>query len=213
MPDSPVGPLSRRDALRLLAVSAAAPALISGCQTAEEHAVAQHAARRATGELAPAIGAEPGFFTEAEFETVKMLADYILPEDDSGPSAGESGVPEFIDHVMTDELLGDPTSRQTTMRGGLAWLNTQCLRTYGQPFTGCTDAQRREMLDRIAYPEDFVPADAPGVSFFSRMRDYTAMGYFSAPAGIASIGYIGNVAVSEWTGCPGEVLEHIGLTA
>ncbi|GAB5536149.1 MAG: gluconate 2-dehydrogenase subunit 3 family protein [Rubricoccaceae bacterium] len=213
MSDSPVGPLSRRDALRLLAVSAAAPALITGCQTAEESTVAQHAARRASGELVPAIGAEPGFFTEQEFETVKMLADYILPADDTGPSAGDAGVPEFIDHVMTDELLGDPTGRQTTMRGGLAWLNTQCLRAHGQPFTVCSDEQRRALLDRIAYPEDSEPADAPGVAFFSRMRDYTAMGYFSAPAGIESIGYIGNVAVPEWTGCPSEVHQHIGLTA
>ena len=213
MSDSPVGPVSRRDALRLLAISAAAPALIAGCQTAEESTVAQHAARRAAGELSPAIGTRPGFFTEQEFETLQMLTDYILPADDSGPSAADAGVPEFIDHVMTDELLGDPTGRQTTMRGGLAWLNTQCIRAHGQPFTACTDAQRRAVLDRIAYPEDAAPEDAPGVAFFSRVRDYTAMGYFSAPAGIESIGYIGNQAVMEWTGCPSEVQQHIGLTA
>ena len=213
MSTSPIGPVSRRDALRLLALSAAAPAFVTGCRTADEEAVAHHAGRRASGELAPAIGTQPGFFNEHEFETVRQLTDLILPADDLGPSAAEAGVPEFIDFVMTDELMGDPTGRQTDMRGGLAWLDVQCRRAYGEPFRTCTEAQKREMLDRIAYPDDAAPADAAGVRFFNRLRDYTAMGYFSSPAGIDAIGYIGNVAVAEWTGCPGEVQQHIGLQA
>ena len=210
---SPLGPVSRREALRLLALSAAAPALVAGCQTADESAAAHHAARRVSGELSPAVGSAPGFFNEHEFETVRALADWILPADDRGPSASAAGVPEFIDHVMGDETLGDPTGRQTAMRGGLAWLDAQCRRAYGQPFTECSEDQQREMLDRLAYPDDAAPADAAGVRFFSRMRDYTAMGYFSSPAGVEDVGYRGNVAVSEWTGCPSEVRRHIGLTA
>ena len=99
------------------------------------------------------------------------------------------------------------------MRGGLAWLDAQCRRAYGEPFRACSDAQKREMLDRIAYPDDAAPGDAAGVRFFSRLRDYTAMGYFSSPAGVEDIGYIGNVAVAQWTGCPSEVQQHIGLQA
>lgn len=214
MAESAASPLSRREILRLLALSAAAPALMTGCRSDEAaSAVGHHAERRAAGALAPAIGTEPTFFTEREFETVRMLTDYILPADDRGPSAAEVGVPEFIDFVMTDDLLGDPRERQTAMRGGLAWLDGQCRRAYGEPFTGCTDAQRRQMLDRIAYPEAAAPADGPGVAFFDRLRDYTAAGYFSSPEGVEDLGYLGNVAVQEWTGCPEAVHRHTGITA
>ena len=207
------GMRSRREILGLLAASAAAPMFLVGCRDEGAAAVGHLAEHRAAGALAPAVGTEPTFFTEAEFETVRMLADYILPADDRGPSAAEVGVPEFIDFVMTDDLLGDPTDRQTAMRGGLAWVDNQCRRAHGEPFTACTDAQRRALLDRIAYPEAADPADAAGVAFFNRMRDYTAAGYFSSPQGVEDLGYIGNVAVQEWTGCPPEVERHVMRTA
>lgn len=208
--ESPAGPLSRRDALRLLAISAAAPAVLSGCGPDEAtEAAAHHAEARARGALAPAVGAEPGFFTEHEFETVRMLADYILPADGRGPSAAEVGVPEFIDFVMTDDQLrGDMEARQTAMRGGLGWLDAASRRVHGTTFVESTDAQRRALLDRIAYPDDAAPADEPGVRFFNRFRDYTAAGYFSSPQGIDDLGYVGNVARSEWTGCPSEANAH-----
>ena len=214
MAETPASPFSRREVLRLLAVSAAAPALVTGCRSDEAASAVGHLAeRRAAGALAPAVGTEPTFFTAHEFETVRLLTDYLLPADDRGPSAAEAGVPEFIDFVMTDELLGDPRDRQTAMRGGLAWLDAQCRRAHGEPFTGCTDAQRRAILDRIAYPEAAAPADAPGARFFDRLRDYTAAGYFSSPAGVEDLGYVGNVARDGWPGCPDEVQRHLGLTA
>lgn len=209
MSDSPVSPFSRREMLRLLAVSAAAPALVAGCQSPEGESAARHAEHRVKGALAPAVGTEPGFFTRHEFETVKMLADYILPADDRGPSARDVGVPEFIDFLMTDEeLRGDMESRQIAMRGGLGWLDATCRRAYGASFVECDDAQRRAVLDRIAYPDDAEPADAPGVAFFSRFRDYTAAGYFSSPEGIDDLGYLGNVARPEWTGCSADANAH-----
>ena len=212
MPESPVSPFSRREILRLLGVPAVAPAFLAGCRD-DEVAGAHHAGQRFRGEMTPAVGTEPTFFTEHEFETVRMLTDYILPADERGPSAAEVGVPEFIDFVMTDDLLGDPRDRQTAIRGGLAWLDNQSRRATGTPFVEATDAQRRALLDRIAYPESAEPADAVGVAFFSRLRDYTAAGYFSSPQGIADLGYVGNVARPEWPGCPAEVERHIGLTA
>ena len=212
MSDAPAGAFSRREILRLLAASAAAPALLAGCAD-DAAAPSAHGRHAAPGAVMPAVGTEPGFFTAHEFETVRMLADYVLPADGRGPSAAEVGVPEFIDFVMTDELLGDPRVRQTAMRGGLAWIDSQCRRAHGQPFTACADADRRAMLDRIAYPESAAPADAPGVAFFNRFRDLTAAGYFSSPAGVEDLGYLGNVALPEWTGCPAEAERHAGVTA
>ena len=218
MPTPPAAPpassFSRREVLALLGASAAAPAFLAGCRDDDAAAAAGHlAGHRARGEMVPAVGAEPGFFNEHEFETVRLLADYVIPADDRGPSASEAGAPEFIDFVMTDELLGDPVNRQTAMRGGLAWLDVQSRRASGTTFVEATDAQRRALLDRIAYPDDADPADAAGVAFFNRFRDYTATGYFSSPQGIEDLGYQGNVARPSWPGCPAEVARHIGLTA
>ena len=201
--------ISRRDALRIFALAAAGTtigATVVGCRSGEEHAghgVANVAAQQ------PPIDAEPQFFSPAQYATVALLADYILPEDDHGPSASAAGVPSFIDWVMVDELLGDPEERQAAMREGLAWMDAE---VEGESFTAATDEQRRALLDRIAYPDDAADTDADGVDFFNRFRDYTATGYWSSPAGVADIGYIGNVP-HAWTGCPSEVEAHVGLRA
>ena len=201
---------TRREALRLLAASAAAPALLQGCGTDEAaQGAAHHLARRAAGQAVPAPGTDPTFFTAHEFDTIRTLVDYILPADDRGPSAAEVGVPEFIDFLMTDEeIRGEIEPRQIAMRGGLGWVDAACRRAHGEPFLGCTDAQRRALLDRIAYPEDAAPADTAGVAFFSRLRDYTATGYFSSPEGVADLGYVGNVAQASWQGCPAPAEAH-----
>lgn len=202
--------ISRRDALRIFALAAAGTALgttVVTCQSAENEHGGAHANTTATQQ--PPIDAEPQFFTPAEYATVGLLADYILPADERGPSASEAGVPSFIDWVMVDELLGDPADRQSAMREGLAWVNTN---VEGGSFADATDEQRRALLDRIAYPDDAAEADEAGVSFFNRFRDYTATGYWSSPAGIQDIGYIGNVP-NQWAGCPDEVAQHIGLAA
>ena len=62
-------------------------------------------------------------------------------------------------------------------------------------------AQNR-LIAMIAYPESATPADEAGVAFFSLFRNYVATGYFSSPQGIEDLGYLGNVARTEWTGCP-----------
>jgi len=203
--------LSRRDALRLIAVAAAAPALLSACRGED---VAGSAMRHAAnGAMQPAVGATPTFFTAHEFETVRTLAGIVIPADGRGPSAAETGTPELIDWVMTDELLGDPTSRQTLTRGGLAWLDAQAVDLGAASFVAASADQQRALLDRIAYPETAAPEDEAGVAFFSLFRNYVATGYFSSPQGIEDLGYLGNVARSEWTGCPDDANAYAARTA
>jgi gluconate 2-dehydrogenase gamma chain len=50
------------------------------------------------------------------------------------------------------------------------------------------------------------------VTFFNRMRDFTASGFYSSKLGVADIGYIGNVARPEWHGCPKPALDHLGMS-
>jgi hypothetical protein len=39
----------------------------------------------------------------------------------------------------------------------------------------------------------------------------TASGFWSSKMGVADLQYTGNVMVLEWTGCPPEALQKIGL--
>ncbi len=206
--------MERRDALKLIGVMAAAPTFAFSCTPSEDSGYSEQLEESEGAPQRPAPDYERQFFTDHEYETVRMLADYVIPADERSGSATEARVPEFIDSVMVDELLWTETERkehQTAMRGGLAWIDYQCLERYDNAFVDCTDAQRRELLDVIAWPEQAPPEMAAGVMFFNSFRDLTASGFFSSKMGVKDLGYIGNTYVEEWTGCPDEVLQHIGL--
>ena len=50
----------------------------------------------------------------------------------------------------------------------------------------------------------------PGVAFFNKMRDLTAIGFFTSKIGIADLGYKGN-SPGKWEGVPLDVLKQYGL--
>jgi gluconate 2-dehydrogenase gamma chain len=66
------------------------------------------------------------------------------------------------------------------------------------------------ILDEIAYPMKARPAMQPGVAFFNKMRDLTAIGFFTSKMGIDDLGYKGN-APGKWEGVPEDVLKQYGL--
>jgi len=96
------------------------------------------------------------------------------------------------------------------MRGGLRWLDLQCLRQYQKPFKDCTAAQQLELVDQIAYPAKAKPAMSQGVSFFNLMRNLTATGFYTSAMGVKDLQYKGNVP-NQWAGVPDEVLKAHGL--
>lgn len=200
--------MDRRESLKLLALalSATAPGALTaaGCRwTASD---AERAARDA--EEARARGDfSPQFFTDEEYGTVRILADMIIPADDRSGSATEAGVPEFMDFIVTDM-----PDMQDPMRQGLAWLDVWSRERCGASFAACSDAQRVELVDAIAWPEDADPALQDGVNFFNFFRDLTASGFWTTEAGMADLGYMGNVFVSEWTGAPKSEIERLGLS-
>ncbi len=148
------------------------------------------------------------FFTPHEWSTVRLLVDIIIPRDEKSGSATDAGVPEFMDFVMMD---GDD-DRRTAMRGGLAWLDTECRERFnGSNFIDCTDDQRRVVLDEIAYPERAPEHLSHGVRFFNSFRNMTASGFWSSKMGVEDLQYMGNTVVPEWTGCPEEQLGKLGL--
>ena len=217
--------VDRRSALKAMAAAAAVPVL-GTFETSEEHILrAREAAETAV--LAEIQGTPfvPKFFNRHEYQTVRMLADYIIPRDERSGSATDAGVPQYIDFVLSDQtpppgppnptrrFYVAPTNAQVNVKGGLAWLDHECGRRFGsgKTFLTSSDAQRREVLDDIAWPAKAKPELSHGVAFFTRIRDMTAAGFFSSKLGVQDLRYIGNYPQAKWDGCPPEVLAKLGL--
>jgi hypothetical protein len=110
-----------------------------------------------------------------------------------------------------DFIVDDQPSRQNAMRGGLAWLDNQCERRFDKRFIDCTDAQRAEVLDDIAWPQKARGELSHGVAFFNSFRDLTATGFWTTKMGMADLQYTGNTFVPVWKGCPDEALAKLGV--
>jgi gluconate 2-dehydrogenase gamma chain len=145
------------------------------------------------------------FLDAHEMATITVLVDIIIPKDETSGSATEAGVPEFIEFIVKDM-----PHHQTPLRGGLKWLDLQCMKRYTKAFTDCTSAQQFEMVDEIAFPDKAKPEMSQGVAFFNHLRDLTATGFYTSKIGLADIGYMGN-KVNQWDGVPQEVLDQFGL--
>lgn len=189
--------MNRRDALKLAALAPLA--------TGFSFSVAD--VRKARDLTDQASLFEPEFFTEHELETVRVLVDLIIPADDRSGSATDAGVPEFMDFMVIDR-----PDMQTPMRGGLAWIDYEMAQRYDTTFVDAGDAQRRELLDLIAWPEHAPEELSQGVAFFNSFRDLTASGFWSTRMGVDDLGYTGNVFVPEWNGCPPEALNQLGVS-
>jgi hypothetical protein len=136
-----------------------------------------------------------------------MLVDIIIPRDERSGSATEAGVPEFMDFMMNDQ-----PGRQTAMRGGLAWLDRECVSRYDKMFVDCTSADRTKVLDEIAWPQKAAAGLSHGVAFFNAFRDLTASGFWTSRMGIKDLDYQGNVFVPEWKGCPDDIVKKLGVS-
>src|SRR5687767_6837889 len=152
----------------------------------------------------------PQFFTAAEWLTVTMLADYVIPRDARSGSATDAKVPEYMDWLMADKEASETT--RVAMRGGLAWLDLETSERFGKTFVASTDPQRRQVLDDIAWPKKARPEMSQGVAFFNRFRDLTAGGFFSSEMGWKDVRYVGNVFNPGWSGCPPAALAKLGVT-
>jgi hypothetical protein len=194
--------INRRELLHLLG---AAP-LAAGFTWTEAEAAQAAGQAQAARKAAPKSAFTPKFFTAREYTMVSALADMIIPRDDRSGAATDAGVPEFMDFMMADQ----PT-RQTAMRGGLAWIDLECQARYDKRFLECSDAERTAVLDDIAWPKPAKPEFSAGVAFFNSFRDLTASGFWSSKMGVEDLKYMGNTMVPEWTGCPPEALRKLGL--
>jgi hypothetical protein len=204
--------MNRRDSLKALGIGTlSASALLAGCKPGTKNKsdgndVTVETTGRQDFEIARDKAlAKDVFFDAREMATITILADLIIPKDAHSGSASDAKVADFIEFIVKDE-----PQHQLPMRGGLRWLDVQCLNRYNNDFKDCTQQQQIEMLNQIAYPFKAKPEMQPGVTFFNKMRDLTAIGFFTSKMGIADLGYKGN-SPGKWEGVPADVLKQYGL--
>lgn len=189
--------ITRREALGAMALASLATAFHWTPAEAEQ------AAKLVREAITPYA---PTFFTPHEWETVRVLADMVIPRDERSGSATDAGVPEFMDFMMNDRPDG-----QIPMRGGLAWLDNECYERSGKTFLACSESERTAVIDEIAWPKKAKREMSQGVAFFNMFRDMTASGFWSSKIGITDLDYRGNVFVPEWKGCPDAALQKLGV--
>lgn len=204
--------MDRRKSIKALVVGTfSTSVLIDGCKPVDkkadnnhEHAHGSTDTDNKRNPYDEAI-AKKVFFTDHEMKTVTLLANIIIPADDHSGSAEDAGVPQFI-HFMSN----DKPELQTPLRGGMKWLDLQCMKRYSNSFVDCKDTQQIEMVEEIAWPDQAKPDMKQGVAFFNLMRNLTAGGFWSSKMGVEDIGYKGNVPY-QWNGAPKEALDKLGV--
>lgn len=186
--------LSRRDLLQSIALSVTLGGL--------SPAAAQHVHSLAVEEKTSTGVYKAKALNPHEYQTLEKLADLIVPADEKSPGAVASGACEFID------LLASQNPRLLEIyTGGIAWLDQSMKRRYSTDFVSAKPSQQTALLDLIAYRKNESPELGPGILFFDWARRMVVDAYYTSPAGIKAIGYMGNTSVSKFE-LPQEAIEY-----
>jgi gluconate 2-dehydrogenase gamma chain len=148
--------------------------------------------------------------TPDELATVGALCDVILPGDERSPAPSAVAVPDFIDEWVSAPYPTQTQDRQL-IRGGLAWLNTEAQRRFDRRFVELSALQKTAICDDIADEKKASVRLRVGARFFDRVRYLTLVGFFTTVEGMKDLGYVGNVALTEWKGPPDAILKRLGL--
>jgi len=212
--------LDRRQALKGMAIAAAAPGLAS-CLGGDAETAATVAASPVprTGPagtawdpdlLDPVVPWERTL-TADELESLAALCDVIIPADERSPAASQLGAHDFIDEWVSAPYPANQVD-QVAVRGGLVWLDREAAwRFEGLRFRDLDAARQAAICDDICHVPDAAPEHVAAARFFDRVRDLTATAFWTTDEGMRDLEYVGNVPLARWGPPPPEVLRHIGL--
>jgi gluconate 2-dehydrogenase gamma chain len=186
---------SRRELFRIIGGSLVLTAAGSGVLSP---ALAQHvhAEIAAVKSLSGGPNYIPKKFTPHNFLTLKRLAEIIIP------GASDAGAAEYIDFLSShnDELAA-------IFNGGFGWLDNYMRKTYGADFLSASAAQQTELLDKLAFEKNRTPETAPGVNFWTWTKNMVIDAYYTSPAGVNDLGYMGNGAMKVFS-VPQEAVDY-----
>jgi gluconate 2-dehydrogenase gamma chain len=202
---------SRRELFKSLALVPISALSLAGCVPQSD--------KPAGGGAAGAGDYKPAFFNAAEWTFLLAACDRLIPADDIGPSAGQAGVPEFIDrHMQTPYASGDIWYMQgpfieaapqfgyqgrlpvrDILRVGMKAIDAHCVaRMGGKTFAQLTHAEQESLL-KAAESGKLELDNISAKEFFNQLLNETRMGYFCDPK------YGGNKNMAAWRmiGYPG----------
>jgi len=187
---------SRRELFKIIGSSVVLTTAGSGVLTP---ALAQHvhAEVAAAKSLSGGPNYVPKGFTPHNFQTLRALAEMIIP------GANEGGAAEYIDFLSSrsPELAA-------IFNGGFAWLDNYMRKTYSADFLTAKPEQQTELLDKLAYAKNVTPETAPGRPFWTWTRNMVVDAYYTSPAGVKEVGFMGNGASSSFS-VPKEVVDYV----
>ncbi len=213
-------PMDRRQALKVMAITAAAPTLASCAPGTDADPAAVPAPTsnpRAAGTawdpdlIAPVVPWERTL-TGDELESLAALCDVIIPADERSPSASAVGAHDFIDEWVSAPYDGNEADG-VIVRGGLVWLDREAAARFGEGlrFRDLDAEQKHSICDDVCHAPDAAPGYEAAAVFFDRVRDLTSTAFWTTSEGMQDLEYVGNVPLTRWDPPPPEVLRHIGL--
>lgn len=207
--------LDRRTAIKWMLAAGAAAAITDRTLFAQPTGTAAPAAQGYGPDPVLNRDYKPGelwplTMTAAQRRTAAALCAIIIPAEGNVPSAAELGVHDFIDEWISSPYPGQQGDREIVL-AGLGWINREAQQRCGQDFPELNAQQSAAICDDLCHAPDAKPEHAEGAKFFAKFRDLTASGFFTTPAGMKDIGYVGNIPLAEFKGPPRAVLEKLGL--
>ena len=211
--------MDRRKSIQTIILGAGAGAAglaLNSCRNEGDSAIGENISKGAEKffgrtpeemELIEKLNAEQ-LFNAHEMETITVLSAVILPPKEPHGGPIEAQVPEFVEFIGKDFPM-----MQTTLLGGLMWLDHKSNTEFNVEFKSATLEQQKQILDTIAYHDIELPLEeqALEIQFFHMMRGLTVTGYYTSKVGIADLGYKGNMP-NVWDGVPEDVLTQHGVS-
>ena len=153
----------------------------------------------------------PLTFDKDQRRLMIVLCDVIMPADKTSPSASSLGVHDFVDEWISSPYPAQKGDRKIILEG-MALLDEKSVRRGKPNFVSLSAKDQLVICEDLARKAKASASRFPG-SFFYRLRNLVAGGYYTTPAGMKDIGYIGNVPQAAWNGPPAEVLKKLKLPA
>ncbi len=159
----------------------------------------------APGELWPLT------FTNGQRRTAAALCDVIIPADDHSPAASAVGVVDFLDEWVSAPYPDQQADRAVVLPG-LTWIDEEAAKRFSRPFADLDDPQKSAICDDLCNRATAKPEFKEAARFFATYRHLTAGGFYTTPAGVKDLRYVGNMPLITFDGPPPEVLKQAGLT-
>ena len=164
--------INRREAIKRLAMLtggalslSTVSAIMSGCSTS------------GTGSFSPET------LSSEQNELVTVISELIIPETDT-PGAKAAGVNRFIDHMLTE---WNSEEEKDHFLSSLDRVNEVSSSKFQKDFLELNEADQVKVLEQLEKEAMQKPSEVPDNEnnrpFFSMMKEYTIVGYYTSEIG------------------------------